>query len=304
MKVAIVQNPEEGSRLAASIFIDQVKQNPKTVLGLATGSTPVMMYKLLAEACKAGVVSFKDCQSFTEHDQSYHYFMKTQLFDHIDIDQAKTHVPDGLAKDIGKSCRAYEEAIKAAGGVDIQLLGIGSDGHIAFNEPGCSLACRTHSQVLTQQTIRDNARLFFHDKIDEVPTQAVTMGIGTIMDARKVVLLAFGKGKQDAILGLVEGPVTAMCPCSLHRHLRRRGRRQAPQQGLLQVHLLPDRHLQRLRHAPGTPKGAVPAPFLLSFYHEDTGALSERPADWLIGKQSVTVRRVAPLSLSPSLAFL
>ena len=219
MKVAIVQNPEEGSRLAASIFIDQVKQNPKTVLGLATGSTPVMMYKLL----KAGTVSFKECQSFNldeylglapEHDQSYHYFMKTQLFDHIDIDQAKTHVPDGLAKDIGKSCRAYEEAIKAAGGVDIQLLGIGSDGHIAFNEPGCSLACRTHSQVLTQQTIRDNARLFFHDKIDEVPTQAVTMGIGTIMEARKVVLLAFGKGKQDAIAGLVEGPVTAMCPCS------------------------------------------------------------------------------------------
>ena len=106
MKVAIVQNPEEGSRLAASIFIDQVKQNPKTVLGLATGSTPVKMYKLLAEACKAGTVSFKDCQSFNldeylglapEHDQSYHYFMKTQLFDHIDIDQAKTHVPDGLS---------------------------------------------------------------------------------------------------------------------------------------------------------------------------------------------------------------
>ena len=276
MKVAIVQNPEEGSRLAASIFIDQVKQNPKTVLGLATGSTPVMMYKLLAEACKAGTVSFKECQSFNldeylglapEHDQSYHYFMKTQLFDHIDIDQAKTHVPDGLAKDIGKSCRAYEEAIKAAGGVDIQLLGIGSDGHIAFNEPGCSLACRTHSQVLTQQTIRDNARLFFHDKIDEVPTQAVTMGIGTIMEARKVVLLAFGKGKQDAIAGLVEGPVTAMCPCSalLHRHLRRRGRRQAPQQGLLQVHLLPDRHLQRLRHAPGTRKGADLRAFSCSF---------------------------------------
>ena len=207
----------------ASIFIDQVKRNPKTVLGLATGSTPVKMYKLLAEACKEGSVSFKDCQSFNldeylglapEHDQSYHYFMKTQLFDHIDIDQAKTHVPDGLAKDIAASCQAYEDAIKAAGGIDIQLLGIGSDGHIAFNEPGCSLACRTHSQVLTQQTINDNARLFFQGRVDEVPTQAVTMGIGSIMDARKVVLLAFGKGKQDAIAGLVEGPVTAMCPCS------------------------------------------------------------------------------------------
>lgn len=223
MKVAIVKNVEEGSKLAASIFIDQVKQNPKTVLGLATGSTPVAMYKLLAEAYRAGEVSFKDCQSFNldeylglapEHDQSYHYFMKTQLFDHIDIDQAKTNVPDGLATDIAASCKAYEDAIAAAGGIDIQLLGIGSDGHIAFNEPGCSLACRTHSQVLTQQTIQDNARLFFGGRIEEVPTQAVTMGIGSIMDAKKVVLLAFGAGKQDAIVGLVEGPVTAMCPCS------------------------------------------------------------------------------------------
>ena len=223
MKVAIVKDAAEGSKLAAQVFIDQVKNNPKTVLGLATGSTPVKMYKLLAEANKAGEVSFKECQSFNldeylglapTHDQSYHYFMKTQLFDHIDIDQAKTHVPDGEAKDIAASCKAYEDAITAAGGIDIQLLGIGSDGHIAFNEPGCSLACRTHSQVLTQQTINDNARLFFNGKIEEVPTQAVTMGIGSIMDAKRVVLLAFGAGKQDAIQGLVEGPVTSMCPCS------------------------------------------------------------------------------------------
>ncbi|MEG1552927.1 MAG: glucosamine-6-phosphate deaminase [Kiritimatiellia bacterium] len=223
MKIAIVQNPEEGSKLAASIFIDQVKQNPQTVLGLATGSTPVKMYKLLIEACKVGTVSFKCCKSFNldeylglapDHEQSYHYFMKTQLFDGIDIDQKNTHVPNGLGKDIAKSCAEYEAAIKAAGGVDIQLLGIGSDGHIAFNEPGCSLACRTHSQVLTQQTINDNARLFFGGNIKDVPTQAVTMGIGSIMDAKKVVLLAFGKGKQDAIVGLVEGSITAMCPCS------------------------------------------------------------------------------------------
>lgn len=223
MKVAIVKNAEEGSKLAAEIFIEQVKAKPATVLGLATGSTPVKMYKLLAEAYKAGEVSFKECKSFNldeylglapEHDQSYHYFMKTQLFDHIDIDQAQTNVPDGLATDIAASCQAYEDAITAAGGIDIQLLGIGSDGHIAFNEPGCSLACRTHSQVLTQQTIEDNARLFFGGKIEEVPTQAVTMGIGSIMDAKKVVLLAFGAGKQDAVVGLVEGPVTAMCPCS------------------------------------------------------------------------------------------
>lgn len=223
MKVAIVQNPEEGSKLAAEIFIAQVQQNPKTVLGLATGSTPVKLYNLLAEANRAGVVSFKECQSFNldeyiglapTHEQSYHYFMKTQLFDHIDIDQTKTHVPDGLARDIAASCKAYEEAIAAAGGIDIQLLGIGSDGHIAFNEPGCSLACRTHSQVLTQQTISDNARLFFNGRIEEVPTQAVTMGIGSIMDAKRVVLLAFGKGKQEAIAGLVEGAVTTMCPCS------------------------------------------------------------------------------------------
>ncbi len=222
MKIAIVKDAAEGSQLAAQIFIDQVKANPQSVLGLATGSTPVQMYKILIEACKNGL-DFSKVKTFNldeylglapTHDQSYHYFMKTQLFDHINIDQANCQVPDGEATDIKASTQAYEDAIVAAGGIDIQLLGIGSDGHIAFNEPGCSLACRTHSQVLTQQTIQDNARLFFGGDIDQVPTQAVTMGIGSIMDARKCVLMAFGAGKQDAIVGMVEGPITSMIPAS------------------------------------------------------------------------------------------
>lgn len=222
MKIAIVKNAEEGSKLAAQIFIDQVKGNPASVLGLATGSTPVKMYKLLIEACNTGL-DFSKIKTFNldeylglapTHDQSYHYFMKTQLFDHINIDQANCSVPDGEATDIKASTEAYEAAIQAAGGIDIQLLGIGSDGHIAFNEPGCSLACRTHSQVLTPQTIEDNAGLFFGGDISKVPTQAVTMGIGSIMDARKCVLLAFGEGKQDAIAGMIEGPITSMIPAS------------------------------------------------------------------------------------------
>ena len=223
MKVAIVQTPEEGSKLAARIFIDQVKANPKTVLGLATGSTPVKMYKLLAEAVRAGEVSFKECQSFNldeylglapEHDQSYHYFMKHELFDHIDIDQTRTHVPDGQATDIAASCQAYEDAIRAAGGIDIQLLGIGSDGHIAFNEPGTSLASRTSVVYLTPSTIKDNARLFFKGKEKEVPTRALSMGVGTICEARKIILLAFGKNKADAVKGMVEGGMTQFCTAS------------------------------------------------------------------------------------------
>ena len=229
MKVAIVQNPEEGSRLAASIFIDQVKRNPKTVLGLATGSTPVKMYKLLAEACKEGSVSFKDCQSFNldeylglapEHDQSYHYFMKTQLFDHIDIDQAKTHVPDGLAKDIAASCQAYEDAIKAAGGIDIQLLGIGSDGHIAFNEPGSSLSSCTRVKTLTTDTIIANSR-FFENDVNKVPKTALTVGVGTVLSAKEVLIICNGHNKARALQHAVEGGITQMWTISalqMHQH--------------------------------------------------------------------------------------
>ncbi len=224
MQVAIVKNADEGSRLAASIFISHIKANPECVLGLATGSTPVQLYKELIRAHQQTGLDFSKVKTFNldeylglppGHDQSYHFFMKSNLFDFINIDPAHCHVPDGMAPDIAAFCDAYEDAIARAGGIDIQLLGIGSDGHIAFNEPGCSLACRTHTQVLTRQTIEDNARLFFGGDVKQVPTQAVTMGIGTIMDARKCVLLAFGAGKAQAVAGMLEGPVTTMNPSSI-----------------------------------------------------------------------------------------
>lgn len=224
MQVAIVKTAEEGSLLAASVFISHVKAHPECVLGLATGSTPVKLYKELIRAHKEEGLDFSKVKTFNldeylglpaDHDQSYHYFMKSNLFDFINIDQSNCHVPDGMAADIDAFCDLYEDAIARAGGIDIQLLGIGSDGHIAFNEPGCSLACRTHTQVLTRQTIEDNARLFFGGDESKVPTQSVTMGIGTIMDARKCVLLAFGAGKADAVAGMLEGPITTMNPSSI-----------------------------------------------------------------------------------------
>ena len=223
MEVVICKTKEEASRLAAEMVNAQVKKNPKTVLGLATGSTPVLMYKEIIKAVKAKKVSYKQVKSWNldeyvglagTHDQSYRYFMDKNLFDSIDIVKKNTHVLNGLAKDLAKECAAYEKAIKAAGGIDLQVLGIGSDGHIAFNEPGTSLASRTSCVYLTPSTIKDNARLFFKGKEKEVPTRALSMGVGSIMEAKKIVLLAFGEGKQDALKGCVEGPMTQFCTAS------------------------------------------------------------------------------------------
>jgi len=147
------------------------------------------------------------------HDQSYRYFMNDNLFNHINIDKKKTHVPDGMAKDIPAFCKWYEEQILKAGGIDVQLLGIGGNGHIAFNEPGSSLGSRTRVKTLDEKTIKDNARFF--KTIDEVPKYAITMGIGTIMEARSLILLANKENKADAILKTVEGPITAMVPATI-----------------------------------------------------------------------------------------
>ena len=196
MEVVICKTKEEASKLAADMITAQVKKNPKTVLGLATGATPVLMYNEMAKAVKAKKVSYKQVKSWNldeyvglagTHDQSYRYFMNENLFKKIDIQIKNTHVLNGLAKDLDKECQAYERQIKAAGGIDLQVLGIGSDGHIAFNEPGTSL---------------------------EVPTRALSMGVGTICEAKKIVLLAFGEGKQNAIKGCVEGPMTQFCTAS------------------------------------------------------------------------------------------
>ena len=223
MEVVICKNKAEAAKLAADMITAAVKKNPKLVLGLATGSTPVGMYDEMAKAVKAKKVSYKQVKSWNldeyyglagTHDQSYRYFMNENLFKKIDIQLKNTHVLNGLAKDLEKECRAYEKQIKAAGGIDLQVLGIGSDGHIAFNEPGTSLKSRTGVVYLTPSTIKDNARLFFKGKEKEVPTRALSMGVGTICEARKIVLLAFGENKQNAVKGCVEGPVSQFCTAS------------------------------------------------------------------------------------------
>ena len=223
MEVVICKTKEEASKLAADMITAAVQKNPKTVLGLATGSTPVLMYAEMAKAVKAKKVSYREVKSWNldeyyglagTHDQSYRYFMNENLFKKIDIKLANTHVLNGLAKDLAKECKNYEAQIKKAGGIDIQVLGIGSDGHIAFNEPGTSLKSRTSCVYLTPSTIKDNARLFFKGKEKDVPTRALSMGVGTICEAKTCILLAFGKGKADAVKGCVEGPMTQFCTAS------------------------------------------------------------------------------------------
>ena len=223
MEIVVCKTKEEASRLAAEMITAAVKKNPKTVLGLATGSTPVAMYNEMAKAVKAKKVSYRQVKSWNldeyvglagTHEQSYRYFMNKNLFEKIDIKLSNTHVLNGLAKDFAKECAAYEAGIKKAGGIDIQVLGIGSDGHIAFNEPGTSLSSRTGVVYLTPSTIKDNARLFFQGREKEVPTRALSMGVGIICEAKSIILLAFGKGKADAVKGMVEGGVSQFCTAS------------------------------------------------------------------------------------------
>lgn len=220
MKV-IIGDVKEISRQIAEEFIKVVNAKPNAVLGLATGTSPLDVYANLAKANKEGRVSFKGCASFNldeyiglegTHNQSYRYFMNENLFNHIDIDKSKTHVLKGVG-DVEAYMNQYDAEIASFGGIDIQILGIGSDGHIAFNEPGTSFDSLTHITDLTEQTIRDNSRLF--NDISEVPTKAVTMGLKSIMNARKIVLIATGKNKAQAIFNLLKGPMTEEVPCSI-----------------------------------------------------------------------------------------
>jgi len=221
MEIVICKTKEEASHLAADFVSGAIRANPKIVLGLATGSTPVGLYRGLIADVKMKKISFKNVRSWNldeywglapTHDQSYRYFMNANLFDHVDIAKKNTHVLNGLAKDWRKECAAYEKQIKAAGGIDLQVLGIGSDGHIAFNEPGSSLASRTRLVSLTPQTVKDNARFF--KKAADVPRQALSMGVGSIMEAKTVVLLAFGANKAAAVAAAVEGGVSQYCTAS------------------------------------------------------------------------------------------
>ncbi|MBO3832079.1 MAG: glucosamine-6-phosphate deaminase [Candidatus Brockarchaeota archaeon] len=222
MRVIITENYEEMSRRAAKIIAEQIRRKPNSVLGLATGSTPLGTYKELIRMHREEGLDFSKVVTFNldeyyglapTHPQSYHYFMFENLFNHININPRNVHIPDGLAKDIKAFCENYEEEIRRAGGIDLQLLGIGRDGHIAFNEPGASLMGRTTLVALAEETIKDNARFFKSEA--EVPRLAITMGCGTIMEARKIILLANGEGKADAIAATVEGPITSQITASI-----------------------------------------------------------------------------------------
>jgi len=222
MEVLILPDAAAVARRAADIVEAQIEARCDSVLGLATGSSPVGLYDELARRhrehglCFAGVSSFNLDEYVgipPEHPQSYRTFMKRSFFDHVDIDLARTHVPHGMAENPLEEGPRYEELIRAAGGIDLQVLGIGSDGHIGFNEPTSSLRSRTRVKTLTKQTLEDNARFFDADEFQ--PRLAITMGIGTIMKARRILLIATGEGKAEAIRDTVEGPLAALVPASV-----------------------------------------------------------------------------------------
>ena len=222
MEIVIQPTAEAASIVAAKIIAQLVRRKRDAVLGLATGSTPLAMYRELARMHRGDGLDFSRVRTFNldeyvslphEHPQSYHAFMRENLFRHINVPPENIHIPNGLADDVPAECAAYEAAIRAAGGIDLQVLGIGTDGHIGFNEPSSSLASRTRIKTLTARTRSDNARFF--GSADEVPIHVITMGVGTIMDARQVLLLAFGDKKAKAIADAVEGPVMAMNPASI-----------------------------------------------------------------------------------------
>lgn len=222
MNVLIYESEEQIGIAAGNYMCGQVLQKPNSILGLATGSTPLKPYSQMIELYKKGVVDFSKITTFNLDEyvnldvndkNSYHSFMHENLFDHINIPEENINFLDGNAEDPEEECRRYEEKIKAAGGIDIQLLGIGSNGHIAFNEPADCFQRWSHVVTLKESTVKDNSRFF--KSIDEVPTQAVTMGIGSIMQAKKILIIAIGENKAKAIKQLIDGNVTPMCPASV-----------------------------------------------------------------------------------------
>ena len=218
MKV-IIDSAQNIAAMAAQQYVALLKRKPNAILGGATGSTPLGLYAELVRLNKAGEISFKDASSFNldeyvgldgTHDQSYRYFMDHNLFDHIDIDKSRTRVPSGI--DVSDPA-AYDKEIEAAGGVDLQLLGIGNNGHIGFNEPGTPFGSVTHIVELTESTREANKRFF--KSIDEVPTHAVTMGVKTVMQARSIILMAIGPAKAPIMKEMLQGPVTENVPASV-----------------------------------------------------------------------------------------
>ena len=221
MNIIICDDYKSMSAKAAE-FVAQNISGKKCVLGLATGSTPEGMYAELINLNKAGNCDFANVTTFNldeyypispENDQSYRYFMNENLFDHVNIDKARTFVPDGQAADPAAACEAYEETVAKVGPAAVQVLGIGQNGHIGFNEPDSALEVKTHVTGLTESTIKANARFFASEA--DVPTKALTMGIGTILGAKKIIILANGAAKHAAIAKMLEGKLDTACPASM-----------------------------------------------------------------------------------------
>lgn len=224
MKVIVTKNYEEMSRVAAEMFAEVLQKKPDGVLGLATGDTPIGMYQNLIAMYREGTLDFSRASSVNldeyypitpDNDQSYRYFMNHQLFDHVNMDKERTYVPDGTVEDADAFCREYEAKIDALGGVDIQVLGIGRNGHIGFNEPDEELIPFTHLTELTASTIEANARFFASE--DDVPKHALTMGVQSVFKARRILLLASGENKAEAVRGMLNGNLSTHLPASLLR---------------------------------------------------------------------------------------
>lgn len=222
IKVISCKDYASMSHEAALIVAAVMKEKKNAVLGLATGSTPVGMYKELADMNKTGEIDFSDVTTVNldeyypispDNDQSYRYFMNENLFNHVNVDKARTYVPDGSAADPDEACHAYEALLETVGQVDIQVLGIGQNGHIGFNEPAEALEVLTHVTGLTQSTIKANARFFASEA--DVPTKALTMGMGTILRSKKIIIMANGKAKHEAVATMLAGGLTTACPASL-----------------------------------------------------------------------------------------
>jgi glucosamine-6-phosphate deaminase len=221
MEVIIQDTADAGCALGARIIAKIVREKPDAVLGLATGRTPLELYQNLIRLHRDEGLDFSRVTTFnldeyvglpSSDDQSYRWFMQENFFRHINIDNGRTHVPNGIATDLHAECRDYEQRILDAGGIDLQLLGLGRNGHIGFNEPTGSLRSRTWIKILSEQTLRDNSAVF--GDFATMPRHAITMGVGTILDARRVLLLAFGPAKVRAVVDMVEGPLAAVCPAS------------------------------------------------------------------------------------------
>lgn len=222
MRIYRVKDYDGMSRKAASVLAAQIVAEPESVLGLATGSTPEGTYRYLRAWYEEGTLDFAGIRTVNldeyrgirrDSEQSYYYFMKEKLFDHVNIREEHTHIPDGEEADAEKVCREYEALIRSLGGVDLQLLGIGRNGHIGFNEPSDCFAGECHCVTLQESTLEANRRFF--DKMEDVPRQAYTMGIGTIMSAKKILLLVSGRDKAEALAAALKGPVTPKLPASI-----------------------------------------------------------------------------------------